>query len=96
MFVKHNGNCVVLRQGLQRKHGIDVNIRTIQRAVEPLRTLMVASALSTVRFETDPGEQLQIDFGTKTVMIGAFSERIFVFVATLGCSRRCFVQVCTG
>ena len=95
-FIKHHGNCDVLRQELKRQHGMDVNIRTIQRAVKPLRTRMVASALATVRFETEPGEQLQIDFGTKSVMIGGVSERIFVFVATLGFSRRCFVQAFTG
>ena len=32
-FVKHHGNCDVLRQELKRQHGMDVNIRTIQRTV---------------------------------------------------------------
>ena len=73
-FVKHHGNCDVLRQELKRQHGMDVNIRTIQRAVKPLRTRMVASALATVRFETEPGEQLQIDFGVNIVSIFLISS----------------------
>ncbi len=51
-FIKHHGKCVVLRQELKRQHGMDVNIRTIERAVKPLRRRLVASALATVRFET--------------------------------------------
>jgi hypothetical protein len=69
---------------------MDANIRTIQRAVKPLRTRMVASALATVRIEPEPIEQLQIDFATKSVLIGGVSERNFVFVATLGFWSRCF------
>ena len=95
-FIKHHGNCDVLRQELKRQHGLDVHIRTIQRAVKPLRTRMVASALATVRFETPPGEQLQIDFGTKTIMIGDAPQKVCLFVATLGYSRRCYVRAFDG
>ena len=95
-FIKHHGNCDVLRQELKRQHGLDVHIRTIQRAVKPLRTRMVASALATVRFETPPGEHLQIDFGTKTIMIGDAPQKVFLFVATLGYSRRCYVRAFDG
>ncbi len=83
-FVKHHGNCDVLRQELKRQQGLDVHIRTIQLAVKPLRTRLVASALATVRFETPPGEQVQIDFGTKSIMIGDVPQKVFLFVATLG------------
>ena len=46
-----------------------------------------------MRFETAPGRQLQIDFGTTTVPIGAERVTIHLFVATLGFSRRAFVRV---
>jgi transposase len=45
-----------------------------------------------VRFETRPGEQLQIDFGERRVEIGGVSVKVFFFVATLGYSRRLHVR----
>jgi hypothetical protein len=49
-------------------------------------------ARATIRFETPPGKQLQIDFGERRVMIGAESVKVFLFVATLGYSRRLYVR----
>ena len=57
---------------------------------------MVASALATVRFESQPGEQLQIDFGTKTIMIGDAPRKVLLLVATLGYPRRCYVRAFDG
>jgi Integrase core domain len=45
-----------------------------------------------VRFETPPGRQLQIDFGELKVAIGREPIRVYLFVATLGYSRRCYVR----
>ena len=45
-----------------------------------------------MRFETPPGRQLQIDFGETRVAIGGESVRVYLFVATLGHSRRPYVQ----
>ncbi|MBM3525468.1 MAG: IS21 family transposase, partial [Alphaproteobacteria bacterium] len=44
------------------------------------------------RFETPPGRQLQIDFGERLVEIGGAKIKAFVFVATLGHSRRRHVR----
>src|SRR5512132_3237230 len=44
-----------------------------------------------VRFETPPGRQLQIDFGSTLVPIAGEWIRVYLFVATLGYSRRGFV-----
>jgi len=90
---RHRGNADVVRQDLKRELGIAVSLRTVQRAVEPLRRELRAEALATVRFETAPGQQLQIDFGSTGVAIGEELQRIHVFVATLGYSRRCYVGV---
>ena len=46
-----------------------------------------------MRFETPPGRQLQIDFGTMTVRICDEPIRVRLFVATLGYSRSAFVAV---
>ena len=45
-----------------------------------------------MRFETPPGRQLQIDFGETRVEIAGETVRVYLFVATLGYSRRIFVQ----
>lgn len=85
---RHRGNADVVRQDLRRDLGIEVSLRTVQRAVEPLRREMRAQALATVRYETAPGQQLQIDFGSTAVEIAGEMRRIHLFVATLGYSRR--------
>ncbi len=90
---QHRGNADVVRQDLARELGIEVSLRTVQRAVEPLRRELRAEAVATVRYETAPGHQLQIDFGSTAVVIGEEPQRIHLFVATLGYSRRCYVTV---
>src|SRR3546814_2720056 len=46
------------------------SLRTVERAVAPLRRELRAEARATVRFETPPGRQLQIDFGETRAAIG--------------------------
>ena len=48
---------------------------------------------ATLRFETPPGRQLQIDFGEARVPIVGEPTRAHLFVATLGYSRRTYVKV---
>lgn len=52
----------------------------------------MVEALATIRFETSPGQQLQIDFGNRPVEIGEAKVRALVFVAPVGHSRRCHVR----
>src|SRR6201998_4865346 len=91
-FRRHRGNCDVVRQDLLREHGMTVSLRTVERAVVPLRQALQAEARACLRFETVPGRQLQIDFGGTTVLIGGEPVRVRLFVATLGYSRRPYVQ----
>lgn len=56
------------------------------------RRELKAQARATVRFETPPGKQLQIDFGEARVWIGEEKLRVHLFVATLGFSRRMHVR----
>jgi transposase len=87
-FRRHRGNADVVRQELAAELGIVVSLRTVERAVAALRRELAAEALATVRFETPPGRQLQIDFGERRVAIGDEQVRVYLFVATLGYSRR--------
>lgn len=91
-FRRHAGNADVVRQELAAEHGIEVSLRTVERAVAHLRRELRAEARATVRFETAPGQQLQIDFGERRVRIGDQMEKVFFFVATLGYSRRLHVR----
>jgi transposase len=81
------GNAVVIQQELASR-GIHVELRTLQRAVAPLRQQERAEALATVRFETPPGQQMQIDFGEKTVRIAGQPVQVYLMTAVLGYSRR--------
>jgi transposase len=92
-FRQHRGNCDVVRQELQREHGIAVSLRTVERAVAHLRREVMAQSAATVRFETAPGHQLQIDFGSVRVPVGDESMKVHLFVATLGYSRRTYVAM---
>lgn len=95
-FRRHGGNADVVRQELAAEHGITVSLRTVERAVAHLRQELRAEARATVRFETRPGQQLQIDFGERRVEIAEQSEKVFFFVATLGYSRRLHVRAFRG
>jgi transposase len=91
-FRRHHGNAAVVRQDLERERGLAVSLRTIERAVAGWRRELRAEARATVRFETPPGHQLQIDFGETRVMVGTAPVLVYLFVATLGYSRRVFVR----
>lgn len=91
-FLRHRGNADVVRQDLLKEKALSVSLRTLQRTVQPFRQILKAEALACVRFETPPGRQLQIDFGERLVEIGGVKVKAFLFVATLGHSRRCHVR----
>lgn len=84
-------NAVVVHQ-LLAERGLHVDVRTVQRVLAPHRQQRRARELATVRFETAPGHQMQIDFGEKWVWIGEQRVRVMLFVAVLSYSRREFVR----
>ena len=91
-FRRHAGNADVVRQELLAEKGVRLSLRTIEREVASLRRELEAEARATIRFETPPGKQLQVDFGERRALIGGESVRVHLFVATLGYSRRLHVQ----
>lgn len=82
----------VLRQEFEAM-GVDVSLRTVERALRPFRRSLEQAQKATMRFETMPGKQLQVDFGEKWLQIGGARQKRYVFVATLGFSRRCYVEI---
>jgi transposase len=95
-FRRHAGNADVVRQELAAEQGLEVSLRTVERAVAHLRQELRAEARATVRFETRPGQQLQIDFGQRRVEIDGAPRLVSFFVATLGYSRRIHVRAFAG
>lgn len=85
------GNTVVIQQELASR-GIHVELRTLQRAVATQRQEERAEALATVRFETPPGQQIQIDFGEKVVPIAGQPVKVYLMTAVLGYSRRLYCR----
>jgi transposase len=83
-FRRHAGNADVVRQELEREKGIRLTLRTVEREVRHLRRELEAEARATIRFETPPGKQLQIDFGERRAVIGDENVKMYLFVATLG------------
>ena len=54
-----------------------MSVRTIERAVADIRRAQRVAALATVRVETAPGDQLQIDFGQKRLRIAVSASGSF-------------------
>jgi transposase len=75
-------NAVVVHR-LLREQGRIIGLRSLQRAVAPVRQAQRAADVATVRVETAPGAQLQIDFGEKRVVVGGTAVRVFLLVAVL-------------
>lgn len=85
-------NADVLRQEFEAM-GIAVSLRTVERALRPFRQSWQRAQQVTMRFETPPGQQMQVDFGEKWLQIGGARQKRYVFVATLGYSRRCYIEI---
>jgi transposase len=85
------GNAVVVVDEL-RTRGVEVSARTVQRVVAPARQALAAATVATLRFESGPGEQMQVDFGQKRVVIDGVPVVVHLMAAVLGYSRRLFVK----
>lgn len=85
------GNAVVVHELLVQA-GVQASLRTVQRAVAPRRREQATREATTVRFETAPGAQMQVDFGERRVVIGGTWQTVYFFVATMGYSRRLYVR----
>ena len=85
-------NADVLRQELAEL-GVVVSLRTVERVVSGLRVEHADLARATLRFETEPGRQMQVDFGEKWVEVEGQRVKAFLFVAELGYCRRTFTRI---
>lgn len=80
----------ILYQELVAQRGYRGSYDTVKLFVKPLRAVRQQADRALIRFETPPGQQSQIDWGSRRVY---FRTRLVVqhlFVLTLGFSRRGF------
>jgi transposase len=84
-------NAVVLHRELQGL-GFTGGVQQVRRAIRAWRAEARWATLATVRYETGPGEQAQVDCGELRIWIGERAERVHLFVMTLGYSRRLWVR----
>jgi len=84
-------NAAVLYRELVAHFQYTGSSQQVLRFVRPLR-VAARPARATVRFETAPGQQAQVDFGQRRVWIADVAVTAHVFVCTLGYSRRVYVQ----
>src|SRR5215831_20087281 len=82
----------ILFQELRHQRGYRGSYDTVKLFVRPLRVAALSTERTIRRFETPPGQQSQIDWGTATVPFRARSQVVHVFVLTLGFSRRSFYR----
>jgi transposase len=84
-------NGAVLRRELQAK-GYAGTYSAVAKYIAPWRKTWAPGPGPTVRFETGPGEQSQVDWGSLGVWLGEERVTVHLFVMVLGFSRRIFVR----
>ena len=82
----------ILYQELVAQRGFEGGYGTVRDAVHPLRLETAAAELTQCRFETEPGEQAQVDWGQVRVPMGSGFVEVHIFVMTLGYSRRAWAE----
>ena len=84
-------NAVVLTREL-RGLGYKGGYHAVAKYIAPWREQLRADEAVTVRFETAPGEQSQVDWGSMALWLGEEPTRIHLFTMVLGYSRRLFAR----
>ena len=84
-------NCRALLREI-RGLGYEGSYTILSEYVRPRRRCRQPEA--TMRFETAPGEQAQVDWGSLSYIgAGGKQRRVWVFVMTMGWSRACYVEL---
>jgi transposase len=82
----------ILFQELRAGRDYVGSYETVRDAVRPLRAAATVASLTQCRFETEPGEQAQADWGEVRVRFAQGPAAVHVFVLTLGYSRRAWAE----
>lgn len=82
-------NAVILFEEI-RERGYQGGTTVLRDFIQPLRPVVQTKA--TVRFETPPGKQAQVDWGEVRVDWQGTKKKLYAFVMTLGYSRMMYVE----
>ena len=86
----------ILYQELVGERGFKGSYQTVKRFVRPLREAATIDRVCLTRFETEPGQQSQIDWGQARAYLRSQPVALHFFVLTLGFSRRGYYRVCAN
>ena len=92
-FYEVEGNATLLYQELKER-GYPGGYSMVKELVRPLREDLHRKA--TIRYETPPGQQAQVDWGSKTIMLNGKPQRVHIFIMTLGYSRALYAELTTN
>lgn len=84
-------NAAVLYRELE-PHGYKGSYTALVKYIRPWRVQAQEQNVATPRFETEPGRQAQVDWGSTKVWFEANRLTVHLFVMVLGYSRRIFVK----
>src|SRR5438093_1637771 len=84
-------NAVVLTRELAER-GYPGGYSALAKYIAAWRKAWRGDDLPTVRFETGPGEQAQVDWGSTALFLGEARVRVHLFTMVLGFSRRIFAK----
>ena len=88
-------NAVVLTRELGEQ-GYAGSYAAVVKYLAPWRKSWRGEDVPTVRFETGPGEQAQVDWGSTSLYLSEQRVRIHLFMMVLGYSRRVFAKAYTS
>lgn len=69
LLQRGHGPADIVRRDRAREPDITVSLSTVRRGEAPLRRNVRTQAVAAVRYETAPGQRLQIDFGSTVATI---------------------------
>lgn len=95
MYFEHEGFCVPLQRTIKEQFNESISLRMLERFCKSFREAMRGAEPvrdRIVRFETQPGDQMQIDFGEKVISIADHPTKVYFFVCKLGYSRKIFTK----
>ena len=84
-------NAQVLHREVKTR-GYQGSYPALARYIRPWREEWRGDEAATMRFETGPGEQSQVDWGSTALWLGEARVRVHLFVMVLGYSRRIFAR----
>ena len=94
LYAKCELRCPPLRRVIKNNYDRDISLRMPERFCQPMleearRQVYLEEPVD--RFETAPGQHLQIDFGEKDVLVNGEKVHLHFFVCKLGYSRRIYL-----